>query len=313
MGQEEKTMAKYCTKCGRKLEDGEVCNCTSQSAGSTQNAEQQAGAGQQQYQQGQSGATQQQYQQGQTGAVQQQYQQGQPGSQQQYYQQGQPGGTTKESEWINRQKDVIISGTKNMFSEIIPILKAPVSRVREISAAGSSAGLQLIIAKAVIFLVVMLIAMLVISSRIREISYGFVTIDMPYFQLILLTLLLTAGVDLLEAVLLKSITGAFKGMTNVNTMFNVIGGRCIYDTIVFLLVIILGIISWNAAFVVLIFATPISVYIQFSAYQGCVRMSENRRPYAYFLTKLCMSVISFLVVYLIIRNYISTIMNYILY
>ena len=301
MGQEEKTMVKYCTKCGRKLEEGEVCNCTSQNAGSTQNTGQQAAQGQQQYQQGQ------------TGAAQQQYQQGQPGSQQQYYQQGQPGGTTKESEWINRQKDVIISGTKNMFSEIIPILKAPVSRVREISAAGSSAGLQMIIAKAVIFLVVMLIAMLVISSRIREMSYGFITIDMPYFQLILLTLLLTAGVDLLEAVLLKSITGAFKGMTNVNTMFNVIGGRCIYDTIVFLLVIILGIISWNAAFVVLIFATPISVYIQFSAYQGCVRMSENRRPYAYFLTKLCMSVISFLVVYLIIRNYISTIMNYILY
>ena len=49
MGQEEKTMAKYCTKCGRKLEEGEVCNCTSQNAGSTQNTGQQAAQGQQQY------------------------------------------------------------------------------------------------------------------------------------------------------------------------------------------------------------------------------------------------------------------------
>lgn len=207
MGQEEKTMAKYCTKCGRKLEEGEVCNCTSQSV-------------------------------------------------------------------------------------------------------GSSAGLQLIIAKAVIFFVVMLIALLVMSGQINEMSYGFVTINMPYFQLILLTLLLTAGVDLLEAVLLKTITGAFNGVTNVRTMFNVIGARCIYDTIIFLFVIISGLLSWKAAFVVLFFATPISLYIQFSAYQGCVRMNENRKPYAYFLTKLCMSVISFLVIYVIIRSYISSIMSY---
>lgn len=287
-------MAKYCTKCGRKLEEGEVCNCTSQNAGSTQNTGQQAGQGQPYFQQGQTGAAQQQYQ-------------------QQYQQQGQPFGTTKEAEWINRQKDAIVSGTKNMFSEIIPILKAPVSRVRELSNAGSSAGFQLIIAKAVIFFVVILIGMLIISSQIRELSYGFITIDMPYFQIILLTLLLTAGADLLEGVLLKSITGAFNGRTKVNTMFNVIGARCIYDMIVFLLVIILGLISLKAAFAVLIFAAPISVYIQFSAYQGCVMMNENRRPYAYFLTKLCMSVISSLLIYLIIRNYIGTIMNYILY
>lgn len=197
-----------------------------------------------------------------------------------------------------------------MFSEVIPILKAPVSRIREISATGSSAGLQLIIAKAVIFFVVMLIALLVMSGQINEMSYGFVTINMPYFQLILITLLLTAGVDLLEAVLLKTITGAFNGVTNVRTMFNVIGVRCIYDTIIFLFVIILGLLSWKAAFVVLFFATPISLYIQFSAYQGCVRMNENRKPYAYFLTKLCMSVISFLVIYVIIRSYISSIMSY---
>lgn len=134
---EENTMAKYCTQCGRKLEDGEVCTCTSQNNNAA-GASQTSPGGQQQYQQ-----TQQQYQQ----QAQQQYQQ----TQQQYQQtqqQGQTGGYTKEAEWINKQKDAFVSGTKSMFSEILPLLKSPVSRVRKISSSGNAAtGIQLIIAK----------------------------------------------------------------------------------------------------------------------------------------------------------------------
>ena len=35
---EEHTMAKYCTQCGKRLEDEEVCTCTSQSNGTVQTA-----------------------------------------------------------------------------------------------------------------------------------------------------------------------------------------------------------------------------------------------------------------------------------
>ncbi len=314
-------MAKYCTQCGRKLEEGEICNCTSQNAGNMQRTNGQPNAQQrqqyqegQQYQQGQPNAQQgQQYQYGpgQQNAQQQYYQSGQQNFQQQYYQQGQAGGTTKEAEWLNRQKDAIISGTKNMFSEIIPILKSPVSRVRQISASNSSkAGVQLIAAKAIIFLIVVIIALIMISNRISQISYGLATPSMPYFQMILLTILMTAGIDFLEALLLKTITGAFNGVTNVNTMINIIGARCIYDTITFLIVIALGLIAWEAAFAVLALLSPISIYIQFSAYQGCVNLKADRMPYAYFVTKLCTSVISFLVIYLIIRSYFNTVVSY---
>ena len=84
-------MARFCTKCGRPLKEGEVCNCTAQNAGGAQNAGVSQGqpGGRQNYQQGQPGGRQN-YQQGQPGG-QQYYQQGQPGGQQ-YYQQGQPGG-----------------------------------------------------------------------------------------------------------------------------------------------------------------------------------------------------------------------------
>ena len=296
-------MAKYCTQCGRKLEDGEVCTCTSQN-NSAAGASQASPGGQQQYQQTQQQA-QQQYQQ----QAQQQYQQ----TQQQYQQtqqQGQTGGYTKEAEWINKQKDAFVSGTKSMFSEILPLLKSPVSRVRTISSSGNAAtGIQLIIAKAVIFLVVIIIALFVTAHRINEASYGFIEADMPYFQVIILTLLLTAGIDFLEAVILKALTGAFNGVTNTNTMINLIGARGIFDTFVFLIVIILGLMAWEIALAALALLSPISVYIQFASYQGCVNMAEDKKPYAYFLAKLCMGIISFLVVYLLIRSSIGSLIS----
>ena len=84
-------MARFCTKCGRPLKEGEVCNCTAQNAGGAQNAGASQGqpGGRQNYQQGQPGGRQN-YQQGQPGGR-KNSEFGQPGGQQ-YYQQGQPGG-----------------------------------------------------------------------------------------------------------------------------------------------------------------------------------------------------------------------------
>ena len=132
---------------------------------------------------------------------------------------------------------------------------------------------------------------------------------MPYFQLILVTLILTLGIDFLEALILKVITGAFNGITNTNTMINVIGARAIYDTFLLLIFVILGMLSWQIAFVVLALLLPISVYIQFASYQGCVRMAEDKKPYAYFVAKLCMSIISFLIVYIIVNTSLESMMN----
>ncbi len=389
-------MAKYCTQCGRKLEDGEVCNCTSQDAGRVPNenanhmqpkgaAERQPGSQQepqndpmyqqyqqyyqqaqadtqqgpqfqqgqqsgqqgpqfQQYQQsgqqgpqfqqgqqsGQQGPQFQQYQQsGQQGPQFQQYQQsgqqgpqfqqgqqsGQQGPQyQQYqqngpqYQQEQPGGYTKEAEWINRQKKAFVSGTKNMFSEILPILKSPVNRVRQISSSNDArVGIQLIISKAVIFLVVMIIALLMLSNKIQEASMGLIETQMPYIQVILVTLILTAGIDFLESVVLKAITGAFNGITDVNTMLNVIGARAIYDTFLLVIVAILGLVSWKVAFVAFALLSPLITYIQFASYQGCVRLKEDKKPYSYFIAKLCIGIISFLIIYLITRTFMDSI------
>ena len=332
-------MAKFCTRCGRPLKEGEVCTCSTQQGQQAQQPNYQQGqqAQQQNYQQGQQAqqpnyqqgqqAQQQNYQQGQQ-AQQQNYQQGQPGGQQyyqqgqpggqQYYQQGQPGGQqyyqqgpTKEMEWLNRQKDVIVSGTKSMFSELGPILKAPVSRVRKICESNNPAiGIEFIVAKTIVCLVVVIIAMLVIAAKIRQATGGYVDVPLPYFQMFLLTLILTAGVDFLESVMLKVFSGVFGGRTSYSAMMNVIGARCIYDTFVFLVVVILGMMAVEVALGALVLLSPISIFIQYGAYTGCVQqMNEDRKPYAYFMAKLCMSVITFIVVYLLARSYIGGVIS----
>ena len=109
---------------------------------------------------------------------------------------------------------------------------------------------------------------------------------------------------------MKALTGAFGGRTSVNTMINVIGARAIYDTVVFLIVIILGLMAVEVAFVAFLLLSPISTFIQFAVYQGCVQqMNENRKPYAYFIAKLCMSIISALVVYLLARSFITALIS----
>ena len=92
-----------------------------------------------------------------------------------------------------------MAGARNMFREVLPILKRPVTETRRIAAGNSPlVGLELIGLKALIILIIVLIA----ASRISGISNGM--IQMPYFKLIILTLLLTVGIDALEAVLLNA-------------------------------------------------------------------------------------------------------------
>ena len=298
---EERKMARFCTKCGRPLQEGEVCNCTAQNAGGTQQSQ----AGGQQYRQQRQPGGQQYYQQGQPGG-QQYYQQGRPGGQQyqqQYQQQGQQGGMTKEAEWLNRQKDVIMSGTKSMFSEIGPIIKSPVSRVKELAASNNAMiGIQFIVAKTIIALIMILIYLAVMQGKLDDLGG---VVDMPWFKAIMTTLFLTAGVDFLEAYFLKIFTGVFNGNTNYNAMLTVIGARAIYDTIILVLVIFLMLLSMKVGIGFNMLFSPIIVFVQFAAYRSCVRLDENKKPYAYFIAKICISIVGALIVYMMFKETID--------
>ena len=398
-------MARFCTQCGRRLEDGEVCNCTSQGADNgAQTAGQdsfqnqgeeaqyyqqssgqvnqgqenqgaydaQAGYGQQgqeqygqqnqgqYYQQGQEQYGQQNqgqyYQQGQEQYGQQNqgqyYQQGQEQygqqNQGQYYQQGQeqygqqnqgqygqqnqgqyynqnqyynqqgyPGGQyggqgrSREAEWLNEKKNAFVAVTKNMFSEIVPILKRPVGRVREIAGSNSPAvGLEFMVTKLVVTVLMGLIIILRAKSAL-DTPYGNISdhIEIPYFQLFLIAVIFTMGIDLLEALLLKVFAGVFGGNTSVSAMINVVGARAMFDSMFSILGGILGLLTPVAALFVAALAAVLTPYIEYGGMHACGNLSEDRVAYAFFVTKICMAVITFILAFILAAGIIQDLMG----
>lgn len=282
-----------------------------------------------QYQQGQSyqGQGQQPYQgqyqqsqpyQGQAQRGQQmyqgQYQQGQPYQgqyQQGQYQQGQPYGNsynmgmTKEAEWFNEKKDALISVTRNMFSEILPILKAPVTRVQKIaSTANPAVGLEFVAAKTVVVVMIILIALMVLKN---EMGVAGDYVKIPYFRILFAALLLTAGVDCLEAFFLKIFTGVFNGRTDYASMITVVGARSLYEGIVILIAALFLLLSPGTASIVILVGTMIFPYIEFAGYMAVAKVKADRKPYAFFVVKICMSIVFLIIAYIFINDVVSSI------
>ena len=90
-----------------------------------------------------------------------------------------------------------------MFSEILPILKAPVTRVKEIADSNNPAvGIEFIATKMVVCLLFLLIALLKIRGAVSGYS-SYIDIKIPYLKSILCVILATAGIDVIDALLLK--------------------------------------------------------------------------------------------------------------
>ena len=340
-------MAKFCTQCGRRLEEGEVCNCTQQeqsaaqkqsttqnqsaaapgAAGWQQSGDQHQSGDQYQssaytnYQGGQQSQSagprqqsqwtnyqqygQQQYNQGVGGN--QQYNQGMNSDQQ--YRQGMNNG--QQSQWAGMNSQQMkqmgaqaMAGAQNMFREVLPILKRPVTETRRIAAGNSPlVGLELIGLKALVILIIVLIA----ASRISGAANGL--IQMPYFKLVILVLLLTLGVDALEAVLLNVFAGMFKGSANINAMFCVVGSRALYDGIIAIVAGILAPFFLTGSVFVLVFGSLILPYVQYGAYRAVAQGDDDRRVYAFFLVKVISSLVLYIILYMMAADMLTSMLG----
>lgn len=197
---------------------------------------------------------------------------------------------TREAEWFHDKKQAFVLGTKNMFHEILPLLKTPVTEVQNIVSGNRvAAGIEFIVAKAVIALILILVVMANILAQYIEI---------PYFKIMLLTVLLTAGADFLESLLLKVFTGLFNGVTGFKAMATTVGARALYECIIFIVAGILCFISTSFAFIVYMICGFILPYIQYSGYQAVTQVSPDKKPYIFFMVKVCMFIILYIMIYL---------------
>lgn len=300
-------MAKFCTKCGKRLEEGEVCGCVRQAAPPQPEAVQSnvpvsaegAAAPQQGAVAGEQAPPQQtnayQAPQQQANTYQAPPQQQAPNGQ---YAQG--NARTKEAEWVSQKGSQVLSETKNVFAEILPLLKRPVTHTSKIALKNSKAvGAEFIGAKAVIVLLIMLF----IISKIKEAMglFGGI-VEIPYVNLILAALLLTAGLDCLEALLLKVFSGVLNILTNTNAMFTVVGTRALYDALIMVVTSIFALVSAQLAFMFYGITSLILPYVQFGGYRAVVQGDEDKKVYAFFIAKACMLIIIYFVFYLFTKD-----------
>ena len=113
----------------------------------------------------------------------------------------QNGCITRKISWWREQKHV--------FVRFLPILKAPVTRVKEIADSNNPAvGIEFIATKMVVCLLFLLIVLLKIRGAVSGYS-SYIDIKIPYLKSILCVILATAGIDVIDALLLKVITALF--------------------------------------------------------------------------------------------------------
>ena len=316
----------YCTKCGKKLEDGEVCTCTQTGAApqmrpvqhtqqpekaerniqaehyTSQSAQQPRQNSQSTQQPRQNSQSTQQPRQNSQSTQQPRYTQ-----QAQYTRQGQPGQNPQsaprsvDTEKMKEKGTEILAMLKEMALDAVDVLKRPVSKSELMAAEGSvKPGLRLLIAKCVIFLIMIMILFMRLNSELDGI------LGLPYASAIILTLLLTVGLDSLEAWLLKVLSGAFKCETSVNAMFSVVGVKAVFGTVITVISAILMMASQGLGIAVFLAASLVVPFAEFASYRSVTDGDENKKVFAFAIVKICVIIAALLVTYLLGKDMISS-------
>ena len=273
----------YCTKCGRKLEDGEVCTCTQK----TQVPHMQADPAQvktPQMEQRQASGEQEQQEKNVFKNVHL---------------------NEKDAEWA-KEKGTQAAGTiKEIGKKMLCTLKKPVSHAAEMAEnADGNDGFKIIVTKAVLLTVIMLIVAVSIGKKLQG------WIEIPYGNVLLMMVAVTLGADWLETALLRFFNGVFKGNASKNAMYAVVGTRAVYDLATILVTVILFkfvdviALGIGAALVLL------SAYVEFAAYIHVGEMDEDKKAIAFFIAKICTLIIVALVVAALGKDILYIITNW---
>lgn len=278
----------YCTRCGKKLEEGEVCTCRQNDAVKMQP---------------QSQMPKQPINSQTTSQAQNTSYQQNPDYQQNYQSANRTGNMQNEADWVKEKGNVAAANAKSFIQSVVQVLKEPISEtVRMVNEGSGKEGIRFIIVKGILLTILALISALITAARLGG-------SDMSFVGLTVFILLFTIGADLLEAFLMKSFTSAFKGVTTANSMYTVIGIRAVYDMLIGLVAAILSLISGALAICVCGLAVMFLPCIQYASYSVAIQADENKKAYAFAVAKICVVVIMAIVMIVIGTSILDSIIG----
>ena len=353
----------FCTKCGRKLEEGEICTCQQPKSASkmqpqakvepqpvkkeqteepkpvdaqkgpsasqqnqktetqSQSAQQQNAGYQQrqqyqqnanyqqgqQYQQNANYQQRQQYQQNTNYQQGQQYQQNTNYQQNMNYQQGNMRGS-REAEWAREKGTEALGSAKTFLGAAGSVLKRPVSEaVRMSDDSTGKSGLHFITVKAIFTTIVVLILSMVTAGKIASASNGyfsFFDIKMPYFTLIVLSLIATIGFDMVKVGIMTMMTKAFGGSAAPKAMYSVVGVQAVFDLLITAVICVLMIISPSIAMTVaftlgLVYAIGLTPFVGYASYTAVTNMDKDKRVYAFWIIIILLVIVALVICLLV--------------
>ncbi len=289
-------MARFCTRCGRPLEEGEVCTC--QQDGAQTNSGQVNAQGQQPYSgqvnaQGQQSYSAQGNTQGQqmSGAQnnaqggQTYNNQGYAGQGGQYYNnnQGYAGQGGQFTEQAGQMMNQFVSTSKNLFGRLVPMIKRPATELGAMAEnEETSLGIQMIVLHLAVTLVMTIVYLLTLKSQLGVMAEY---MEIPYVKIVLLMLILTAVVDFgLAAILFVVTKFIFKSELGFGGMLPLVGGMAVVNSAAFVVGGILMILSAQLGFIIIVVGAILGFLYMLGGYFKAVDISEDAKVYALFIS-----------------------------
>ena len=246
-------MGKFCSQCGRPLEEGEVCNCQHQSQPQSE-------------------------QQSQT-------------EQQQMGQQSQTGQQSNAQQQLNQAVGKAAEATKALAGKIVPILKNPVEELKGIAATGDSKlGIQMVLCNIIASFLLLIIGMIALRLKLGDMAEY---MEIPYVKIVLVGTIVMAAYYFAMAGILFGFTKAFAKGSEVHFAQSItaVGGKALYDIAVFVLGALCMVISSGFGLYVIMAGMAFTYLLMVITYSESVALKGSFKVYVLAITYICMMVL----------------------
>ena len=206
-------------------------------------------------------------------------------------------------EWVNERKDKVVAEAKNMFAELGPLLKKPISHTGLLANKNTPViGFEFIGAKVVICIIMMLIAI----ARIESALGGWNIVDgETKLKIALVIIVFVGGIDVLEAASLKLCTGMFGLNTSFNRMLTVMGTKALFDIVFIIIAGFLALVAPTLGVFSLVVGGMLSTYVQYGGFSRAVAGGDDKKPYIMAIAKVAVLIVVFLILSVVMDGFVD--------
>lgn len=312
-------MGKFCSQCGKPLQEGEVCECQQQNTQnivqsenvmqSTANiVEQTAGS----YENG----TNEAFQNPNANMQQDAFQNPNVNMQQNTFQnsnangqQGpawnqnvntQQGTTWTQNENFQKGAEMIKTEGMSVLNRTIRMFKKPIGEIKDMANSDNlMTGLSAVITNMVVILLLSIIAMITVHIKLGEFS-SFIKI--PYVQIVFMAVVLSAIYDFgLAGSMFLTVKAFFKENTSFAKMLSIVGGKVLLDSVFIAAGCILAILNGSLGLFIIALGMIFSSIVLIIGFYEVSALGSEQKVFAYFIA-LIIFVIALSIIYYVIAQ-----------